>query len=128
MRFGKISNNTAQSSLEYAVVIASIIAALLAMQVYIRRSFMGHFRGAADELGQQYDPKNTSGTHNYSYWAESVTGMYTLNETDLGYNLTTGLNCSEGGTYCSPDVFGTESFTVLNNSSQTEELNEKFTP
>ena len=47
----------AQSSLEFAIVIFAIIAALLAMQVYIRRGLQGKLRSAADELSiQQYEP------------------------------------------------------------------------
>lgn len=49
-----------QSSLEYAVIIICLVAGLLAMQVYIKRSMQGRLRQAADELGQQYAPKNTT--------------------------------------------------------------------
>ena len=50
----------AQSTLEYAIVIFAIIAALLAMQVYMRRGLQGRMRSSADELSvQQYEPKNT---------------------------------------------------------------------
>ena len=50
----------AQSTLEYAIVIFAIIAALLAMQVYMRRGIQGKMRSSADELSvQQYEPKNT---------------------------------------------------------------------
>lgn len=50
----------AQSMLEYAIVIFAIIAALLAMQVYIKRGLQGRLRQGADELSpQQYEPKNT---------------------------------------------------------------------
>lgn len=49
----------AQSILEYAVIIAVVVAALLAMQIYVKRSFQGRFRQAADSIGEQYAPKNT---------------------------------------------------------------------
>ncbi len=49
-----------QSTLEYAVVIACLVAALLAMQIYLKRGMQGRFRQAADDLGQQYAPKNTT--------------------------------------------------------------------
>ena len=50
----------AQSTLEYAVVIACIVGALLAMQVYIKRGISGKLRSATDDIGQQYDPRNTT--------------------------------------------------------------------
>ena len=50
-----------QSSLEYAVIIACIVGALLTMQVYIKRGIQGKLRSAADDIGRQYDPGNTTG-------------------------------------------------------------------
>jgi len=47
------------SSLEYAILIAIIIAASLAMAFYIRRSLAGKWRSHTDETfgqGRQYDP------------------------------------------------------------------------
>ena len=49
-----------QSALEYTVVIVIAVAALLAMQVYIKRAFQGKLRQAADEVGGQYAPKATT--------------------------------------------------------------------
>lgn len=44
----------AQSTVEYAVLIACLVAAFIAMQIYIKRSLQGRFKGAADEIGDQY--------------------------------------------------------------------------
>jgi len=50
----------AQSSLEFAIVIFAVVAALLGMQVYMRRSLQGRLRSSADELSaQQYEPGKT---------------------------------------------------------------------
>lgn len=45
-------------SIEYAVLIAIVIAALLGMQIFIKRSIMGRWRQAADTFGagKQYEP------------------------------------------------------------------------
>ena len=45
-------------SLEYAVLIVILIAALVAMSVYIRRSICGRLREAGDTFGygRQYQP------------------------------------------------------------------------
>ena len=45
-----------QSTLEYAVVIAVIVAALLAIQVYMKGGVQGKLRDATDQVGEQYSP------------------------------------------------------------------------
>ncbi|MDP3732182.1 MAG: hypothetical protein Q8R31_04035 [Candidatus Omnitrophota bacterium] len=47
-----------QSTLEYALIIAVVVGALLAMQVYMRRSLQGKLRESTDEMGGQYSAGN----------------------------------------------------------------------
>ena len=47
---------TAQSTLEYALILAVIVGALLTMQNYLKRSVQGKLQATADEIGQQYSP------------------------------------------------------------------------
>lgn len=49
----------AQSTLEYAVVIFCVVAALIASSAYIRRGVQGRYKQVADDLGQQYAPGKT---------------------------------------------------------------------
>lgn len=49
-------NKKAQTTLEYAIVIAIIVVGLLGMQIYVRRGFAGRLREAADSVGPQYWP------------------------------------------------------------------------
>lgn len=49
----------AQSTVEYAVLIACLTAALIGMQIYIKRSLQGRFKEAANEIGEQYSAKTT---------------------------------------------------------------------
>lgn len=58
----KFGRPSAQSTLEYAVVVACVVAALLAMQIYIKRGTQGRLRQASDEIGEQYAPMNTTST------------------------------------------------------------------
>lgn len=53
--------NNGSVSLENAVLIAIVIAALIGMSVYLRRSICGKFRQAGDSFGygRQYSPANT---------------------------------------------------------------------
>lgn len=55
-------NKKAQSTLEYGVIIAVIVAALVAMQVYLKRGVQGRLRQASDDIGEQFSPGYTSGT------------------------------------------------------------------
>jgi hypothetical protein len=47
-----------QSTLEYAVLIACVVSALLAMQIYIKRGTQGRLRQASDSMGEQYAPNS----------------------------------------------------------------------
>lgn len=52
-------NRKAQSTLEYAVIIAVVVAALIAMQAYFKRGLQGKIRTASDDIGEQYSPSRT---------------------------------------------------------------------
>lgn len=49
-----------QTATEYAVLAAVLIGALLAMQIYLKRGLSGHLRSAADSIGEQYAPTQTT--------------------------------------------------------------------
>jgi len=49
---------SAQSTLEYAMVVGCVVAALLGMQIYIKRGIEGKLKLAGDEVGEQYAPLN----------------------------------------------------------------------
>lgn len=49
-----------QSTLEYAVLIAIITAALVAMRMYMVRGMEGRLRDSSDEIGSQYSAGNTT--------------------------------------------------------------------
>ncbi len=49
-----------QTTLEYAILVIIIIAALISIQTYIKRGIQGRLRSAADDIGDQYSPGNTN--------------------------------------------------------------------
>ena len=49
-------NTRGQSTVEYAVCIAVVVAALLAMQIYMKRGVQGKLRSATDDVGEQFSP------------------------------------------------------------------------
>ena len=50
-----------QSTVEYAVLGVVVIAALLAMQVYMKRGVQGKLHDASDQVGEQFSPTAYSG-------------------------------------------------------------------
>lgn len=50
-----------QSTLEVAILIFCIVAAVLTMSVYLKRSMQGRLRQGADEMGVLYSPGATTG-------------------------------------------------------------------
>ncbi len=55
-----LCNKRGQSTLEYAVLIIIVIAALLSIQVYIKRGVQGRLKSSADDIGEQYSVGNTN--------------------------------------------------------------------
>lgn len=55
-------HNKGQSIIEYSVVAICVVAALLGMQYYIKRTIQGRFRESADAIGEQYAPRHTNST------------------------------------------------------------------
>ncbi len=53
----------AQSTLEYVILLGVVVAALIAMNVYIKRSAEGRLRESTDQIGEQYDAGNTESTY-----------------------------------------------------------------
>ncbi len=56
----------AQSTVEYAILIAVVVGALLAMQIYMKRGVQGKLRSATDDIGAQYVPGKTTANYTVS--------------------------------------------------------------
>lgn len=57
-----LGRRRAFTTLEYAVLIAIVVAGLIGMSVYIKRALSGKWRDAADSFGsgRQYEPGVTT--------------------------------------------------------------------
>lgn len=60
-------NQRGQSTLEVAVLMVVVIAALLAMQMYMRRGTQGKLREMSDQVGEQYEPTAANYTVSKGY-------------------------------------------------------------
>jgi hypothetical protein len=127
---GSITNgftmkSKAQSTLEYAVVIICVVAALIAMQIYFKRAKEGNLRQAADSLGEQYAPTRTTGNAtivSYSSTRETTKtiseGQAHQNNPDIDYNFDGDNNFNEW------DVYATEVESKLEESTNNQTKNE----
>ncbi|MBU1124500.1 MAG: hypothetical protein KKC84_00565 [Candidatus Omnitrophica bacterium] len=87
-----------QSTLEYSIVIAVVIAALLALNVYLKRGVQGKLKDSADQIGSQFEPTSynsswstTSSGETKSSETRSVTGEIT-SEIEEGETITRSQN------------------------------------
>ncbi len=65
-----------QSTIEYAVMAAVVVGALLLMQVYMQRGVAGKLRTATDQIGDQFHPVHYTanfGTHSNGTRLETAT-------------------------------------------------------
>lgn len=56
----RIFNKKAQSTLEYAIIVAVVVGALLMMQIYVKRGLQGRLRSSTDSIGDQYSAGNVT--------------------------------------------------------------------
>ncbi|MBI4707612.1 MAG: hypothetical protein HY761_06775 [Candidatus Omnitrophica bacterium] len=52
--------NRGQSILEYAVLLGVVVAAVLIMQVFVKRGFQGNLKESADKMGEQFSAGGTT--------------------------------------------------------------------
>ena len=71
--FKKIRNLKGQSTLEYAILIIIIIAALITLQAYIKRGVQGRLQSSTDTVGDQF-----STAANANYYKQTNTASLTM--------------------------------------------------
>ncbi len=73
-----------QSSIEYATIVAVVSAALIGMAIYVKRAMFGHLRSAADSVGEQYHPTQTTGEHTLEVQSTTITTSKRIFDVDIG--------------------------------------------
>jgi Flp pilus assembly pilin Flp len=81
--------NRAQSTLEYAVIIAVVAAALFAMSAYMKRSVQGKLRTNADDLsgGGVYSPRATTSISTMNRSVAESSHSYTELDSTVGGDI-----------------------------------------
>ena len=73
-----LRRNRAQATVEYAVVIVFVVAALVFMGIYIQRASQGAMKSGSDSVGQQFST-NASWNLTSSSTQNEVSGVVTSN-------------------------------------------------
>ncbi|MFH0763263.1 MAG: hypothetical protein V1925_05190 [Candidatus Omnitrophota bacterium] len=85
----RISSKRAQTTAEYAILIALVVGAVVAMQVYVKRGIQGRIRDAVDHTGSggevAGETLSFSGGQYEPYYSQSTgsTKQSTSNKEDL---------------------------------------------
>jgi len=91
-----------QSTLEYVILIGFVVAALIAMGVYMKRGMQGKLRESTDQIGEQYSAYQTNSNYttttnvnqseNLTTGGVSTTTINTNNQTRTGSETVGALN------------------------------------
>lgn len=81
-----LARQSGQTVMEYVILIVIILAALLVMQVYMKRGISGRWQAAFDDIGDQYDPLRTNGLIRHTLLSNSMTVVNTIPTTINGVN------------------------------------------
>ncbi len=66
-----------QTTLEVVILIGFVVAALIAMGVYMKRGIQGRLRDSTDQVGEQYSAGNTTGAYTTTVGMTQVENMTT---------------------------------------------------
>jgi uncharacterized protein (UPF0333 family) len=80
-----MKNNIGQSTLEYALIIAVVVAALMAINAYMRKGLQGRLKASSDQIGKQFDPT----TFTTAYQTTNVGNSTTTESRDVSIGATT---------------------------------------
>lgn len=72
----------AQTTAEYAILIALVVAAVLAMQVYVKRGVQGRVRDAVDDLARQTSTIGSTDQYEPYYLQSDATSTQSAADTD----------------------------------------------
>jgi len=83
-----------QSTLEYVILTGFVVAALIAMGVYMKRGIQGKLRESTDSVGEQYSSGNTTSVYttktNIRQKEDMISGGQTTTTIDINEQKKTG--------------------------------------
>ena len=86
MRARAVRHNRGQNLLEYVFLIALVVAAIIAMQVYIKRGMQGNFRVSAKQISPSpYVPGQTTSTSTSTVTGASIERSSQVSDVSTNY-------------------------------------------
>ena len=110
----RLKCRSGQSTLEYAILIAVIVAALIGIQTYIGRAMKGKLRDSADNIGEQYSAGHMSGDYTINVERGIVDEFFGTNEAGgmgVSYSSTAGGKTTKTGSESTLLTLSEESLT-----------------
>jgi Flp pilus assembly pilin Flp len=77
-----LRSKRAQTTAEYAILIGLVVAALVAMQTYVKRGLQGRMKDATDQFGVQNPTLNTTPQYEPYYMQQSTTQNTNASDTE----------------------------------------------
>jgi hypothetical protein len=107
-------NTRAQSLMEYAVLTACIMAALMGMQYYLKRSIEGRIKQTSDQIGDPYDANDTN-----VVTVTTTTSTMTSTAQPVNITASTGMNDPYGRPLWGYETTLNQRFTVDTTKNET---------
>ena len=101
-----------QSVFEYTAIFAVVAAALLVMQIYIKRAVSGHLRKSMDSLADPYAPRHTTSTVTVVVTGATISEQKVVKDKNIGAGLIADVTVSTV-TQTAPEV-------ITRNSTETQ--------
>jgi len=79
----KKKNNKGQSTLEYAILVIIVIAALISLSSYVKRGVQGRLKQSSDDIGDQF-------TTDYNYYKKTTTTSHSEDTNSKGATQSVG--------------------------------------
>ncbi|OGX19788.1 MAG: hypothetical protein A3K83_07285 [Omnitrophica WOR_2 bacterium RBG_13_44_8b] len=77
-----LRSKRAQTTAEYAILIGLVVAALVAMQTYVKRGLQGRMKDATDQVGLQNPSISATPQYEPYYMQQAVTQNTTATDTE----------------------------------------------
>lgn len=82
----RYSRKRGQSTLEYVILTGFVVAALIAMGVYMKRGFQGKLRESSDQVGGQYSAYHTASNYTTVTHVNQTEEQHTGGASTITYN------------------------------------------
>jgi uncharacterized protein (UPF0333 family) len=130
---GKMFNrrNNGQSILEYAVLLGVVVAAVLIMQVFVKRGFQGNLKESADKMGEQFSAGGTTVLNKRAMEKDQVIVDATATDATVKSFLPSGIDAGDAVDTLAQDTYSVNQRTggdmKMTTKSSTDSAKQEIT-